>query len=85
MAEKKGEKVGFLDPNLISREAHTFPLRYLEHHSDLAAGKSKIEKQKIWERLAKQRRMEIATYIEAAMELYEDEGVDDILAPYFFE
>ena len=47
MAEKKGVKLGFLDPNLISREAHTFPLRYLDHDADLAAGKSKKRQTKI--------------------------------------
>jgi len=41
MAAEMGQKVGFLDPNLISKEAHMYPLRYPDDHPDLAKGKTK--------------------------------------------
>jgi len=40
MAAEMGQKVGFLDPNLISKEAHMYPLRYPDDHPDLAKGKT---------------------------------------------
>ena len=85
-AQKRGDtRLGFFNPSLIHQSQHDFPLKLKDDSEELRAGKTKAEKEAIREKLHRNSKAKVASYICNALKFFHDKKRDQILAPYNFE